>query len=251
MWKLSPFKNTTGLLIRIDDIAAHMKWDLINKCEILFDEFNIKPLIGVIPNNKDKEFLRYEKKDDFWDQVRSWQNKGWEISMHGFNHVYDTDTNKNDFFGYGGKSEFYGHPYEYQKKKIEEGLKIFNKEKINIRSFFAPNHTYDLNTFKALKASGIDYVIDGYGLKPYSEFEINFIPQLFYKERILPFGIQSTQVHLNYMNDESFWNFVSFIKKNSSKIINFDKVIEKIDNNILSKLSRITIEKSLKLIRSF
>ena len=117
MWKLSPFKNTTGLLIRIDDIAAHMKWDLINKCEILFDEFNIKPLIGVIPNNKDKEFLRYEKKDDFWDQVRSWQNKGWEISMHGFNHVYDTDTKKNDFFGYGGKSEFYGHPYEYQKKK--------------------------------------------------------------------------------------------------------------------------------------
>jgi len=46
-------------------------------------------------------------------------------------------------------------------------------------------------------------------------------------------------------------NFVSFIKKNSSKIINFDEAIEKIDNDILSKLSRITIEKSLKLIRSF
>ena len=139
----------------------------------------------------------------------------------------------------------------FKKKKIEEGLNIFKKEKINIRSFFAPNHTYDINTFKALKANGIDYVIDGYGLKPYSEFEINFIPQLFYKEIMLPIGIQSTQVHLNYMNDENFLNFVSFIKKNSKKIINFDKVIEKIDNNILSKLSRTTIEKSLKLIRSF
>ena len=251
MKKLNPFKNNTGLLIRIDDIAAHMKWDLIRKCEILFDELNIKPLLGVIPNNKDKELLKYEKKDDFWNQVRTWQSKGWEIAMHGFDHIYNTETKKKDFFGYGGKSEFYGHSFELQKKKIEEGLNIFKKEKINIRSFFAPNHTYDINTFKALKANGIDYVIDGYGLKPYSEFEINFIPQLFYKEIMLPIGIQSTQVHLNYMNDENFLNFASFIKKNSTKIINFDKVIEKIDNNILSKLSRTTIEKSLKLIRSF
>ena len=29
--------------------------------------------------------------------------------MHGYNHIYDQETNKKDFFGYGGKSEFYGH----------------------------------------------------------------------------------------------------------------------------------------------
>ena len=171
--------------------------------------------------------------------------------MHGFDHVYDTDTKKKDFFGYGGKSEFYGHPFEFQKKKIEEGLNIFNREKINVRSFFAPNHTYDLNTFKALKANGIDNVIDGYGLKPYNQFEINFIPQLFYKEIMLPFGSESTQGHLNYMKNENFLNFVSFIRKNSSKIINFETAIDNIDNNIFSKLSRATIEKSLRIIRSF
>ena len=53
------------------------------------------------------------------------------------------------------------------------------------------------------------------------------------------------------MSNENFLNFVSFIKKNSSKIINFDIAIENIDNNILSKLSRVTIEKSLKLLRLF
>ena len=79
MKKLSPLKKNTGLLIRIDDIAAHMKWDLIQKCEILFDELNIKPLLGVIPNNKDEEFLKYEKKDAFWHKVRGWQSQGWEI----------------------------------------------------------------------------------------------------------------------------------------------------------------------------
>mgnify|MGYP003304200146 CR=1 FL=1 len=105
--------------------------------------------------------------------------------------------------------------------KNSQSDRPFKRYKLDkIKSFFAPNHTYDLNTFKALKANGIDYVIDGYGLKPYSEFEINFIPQLFYKEIMLPFGIQTTQVHLNYMSNENFLNFVSFIKKNSSKIIN-------------------------------
>ena len=39
--------------------------------------------------------------------MRNWQKKGWEISMHGFNHIYETETNKNDYFEYG-KSEFMG-----------------------------------------------------------------------------------------------------------------------------------------------
>ena len=45
MKKLSPLKKNTGLLIRIDDISAHMKWDLFQKCEILFDELNLKFLL--------------------------------------------------------------------------------------------------------------------------------------------------------------------------------------------------------------
>ena len=36
----------TGLLIRIDDIAENMNWSLMNKCEVLFDQHNIKPLLG-------------------------------------------------------------------------------------------------------------------------------------------------------------------------------------------------------------
>mgnify|MGYP001160046680 CR=1 FL=1 len=46
----------TGMLIRFDDISDHMNWSLMNKCEEIFDKYNIKPLLGVIPDNKDKEF---------------------------------------------------------------------------------------------------------------------------------------------------------------------------------------------------
>ena len=190
--------NNTGILIRLDDIAENMNWELMDRSETLFNKFNIKPVIGVIPKNQDKDLLSYPKKDNFWDLIRIWQSKGWEVSMHGHTHVYDTETNKKDYFGYGGRSEFFGHPLNVQKERIQSGLRKFKDENIEIKSFFAPNHTYDFNTFNALKESGINEVIDGYGLMPYEENEIKFIPQLFYKVYALPFGIQSTQIHLNY-----------------------------------------------------
>ena len=221
------------------------------KSEEIFDKYNIKPLLGVIPNNKDKEFLSYEKKEKFWQKVRDWQSKGWEISMHGLTHVYDKETYKKDFFGYGGRSEFYGHPLEIQIEKISKGLKIFHSEGIKVRSFFAPNHTYDLNTFKALKENNLTKIIDGYGFFPYEEHGIQFIPQLFYKEIMLPFGIQSTQVHLNYMDENNFEKFKSFIIKNKKNIINFDEALNASNNGKFSNFTRFSIEKILKIMRKF
>ena len=82
----------TGLLIRMDDISEHMNWKFMDICEPLFDKFNIKPLLGVIPENKDPELLKYPKNSDFWNRVQSWKNKGWEITMHGHTHLYDQQT---------------------------------------------------------------------------------------------------------------------------------------------------------------
>ena len=74
------------------------------------------------------------------------------------------------------------------------------------------------DTLAALKNSGINEIIDGYGLMPYTENNIKFIPQLFYKVFILPFGIQTTQIHLNYWNQKDFDDFEKFIINNSNKI---------------------------------
>ena len=213
-----------------------MNWDLMEKSEILFDEYKIKPVLGVIPKNQDQNLLSYPKKNNFWDLVRNWKNKGWKIAMHGLTHVYDKDTNKKDYFGYGGRSEFYGHSIEVQTERIKMGLEKFKKEKIEIKSFFAPNHTYDSNTFNALKNSGINEIIDGYGLMPYLENEIKFIPQLFYKIYALPFGIQATQIHLNYWKENDFENFKKFVKKNKNNFITYDQALEKVSNKIHYRL---------------
>jgi len=243
--------NHTGILIRFDDIAENMNWNLMERCEDLFKKYSIKPVLGIIPNNQDKELLEHPVNNQFWDKVRNWENIGWEIAMHGNTHVYDSRSNKkNDYFNYGGGSEFYGHPIDEQKRRLESGLKKFKEENIQIRTFFAPNHIYDGKTFLALKSLGIKQVIDGYGLFPYVENEITFIPQLFYENIFLPFGLQATQIHLNYWTDNDFTKFKYFIEKNHNKIINYDEMLNKVNNNFISYTSRFLTTKLLKLKRS-
>tara|TARA_Y200000002_G_scaffold367798_1_gene360205 strand:+ start:5346 stop:6074 length:729 start_codon:yes stop_codon:yes gene_type:complete len=233
------------ILIRFDDVAENMNWHLMNKCEVLFDKLNIKPVMGVIPNNEDKDLLIYPKKENFWGIVKKWQSKGWEIAMHGYNHIYDKETYKKDFFEYGGRSEFFGHTLDVQLKKVKKGLEIFKKNNINVRTFFSPNHTYDLNTFEALKLSGINQVIDGYGLKPYLENNIKFIPQLFYKPIFLPLGLQTTQIHLNYWTEKELDNFLNIISKNYKKIISYEEALKLLSNKTVDKLIGKFIKKAL------
>jgi len=246
---LNFLKENKGFLIRIDDVTETMNWVMMNRCEKLFDDLKIKPLLGVIPLNKDLELSKFEKNNDFWKKVLEWQNKGWEISMHGFEHKYSINTKKKDYFSYGGMSEFFNLSYELQKEKIQKGLEVFKSKKIRVRSFFAPNHTYDKNTFRALKDSGIETIIDGYGLIPYSKYGLNFIPQLFYKLILLPLGVQSSQIHLNNWKEDEFVNFEKFIKKNKECILDYNQVVKKINNNPLAKFLNFQIKLFLQIIR--
>tara|TARA_B100000795_G_C22449935_1_gene305223 strand:+ start:160 stop:360 length:201 start_codon:yes stop_codon:yes gene_type:complete len=59
---LNFLKENTGFLVRIDDVTENMNWEMMNRCEKLFDKYNIRPLLGVIPFNKDKELLKFKKK---------------------------------------------------------------------------------------------------------------------------------------------------------------------------------------------
>src|SRR5690625_986007 len=116
-------------LFRLDDASEFMDTENWNKIERLFDMYDIKPLVGVIPNNLDKNFInKYPKNIYFWDKVSEWQNKGWTIALHGYTHVFETEE--------GGvnpvnkRSEFAGVNLDKQKQKISDGLKVFNNKEI-------------------------------------------------------------------------------------------------------------------------
>jgi hypothetical protein len=245
-------RDNTGFLLRFDDIAENMDWEKFTQIELVLDKNNIKPVLGIIPLNKDSELLSYPRtKKDFWDRVRKWKAKGWEIAMHGTYHVYDNVCElKQDYLGYGGNTEFAGHTLERQIQKIKIGLKKFRDENINPRCFFAPNHTFDSNTLIALKKLGIFEILDGYGLAPYEKYNMKFIPQLFYKTFSIPFGIQSFQIHVNYFSNSELYSFINFLKNNQKKFLSYKEALSKVNNNFSYKIIRIVIEKLIKIKRA-
>mgnify|MGYP003329018999 FL=1 len=96
----------------------------------------------------------------------------------------------------------------------------------------------------------IKIVIDGYGLFPYYKNELLFIPQLFYKEILLPFGIQSTQIHINYWNDKYYFNFEKFIIKNHKKIDSLDYILSNSYTNKFKNFINFLVEKTVKSLRA-
>lgn len=153
------------ILIRFDDICPTMDFPQFNRAVELMDKYNVKPLIGVIPLCKDKDLLIEEEHEDFWEYVKSLRDKGYTIAMHGYDHVFCSQHHGmvNRRIG----SEFAGLTLEQQLEKIQKGKAILEGHGIYTDVFFAPAHSYDRNTLKALSLCGFKYISDGKSNKAY------------------------------------------------------------------------------------
>ena len=240
-----------GYVFRLDDIAPNMNWKMMERVKKLFNTYKVKPIIGVIPKNEDQELKSYPMcAFNFWNEIKNLKNQGWEIAMHGYEHLYNKQNNKKDYMGYGGNTEFANLAFEIQLNNLKLGMQIFREQNISVKVFFAPNHTFDQNTIKACKKIGIQSIVDGYGFIPYYEDEIIFIPQLFYKLVSFPFGIQTMQLHLNYFTEKDYLDLEKFIKKNEKKIISYSEACSMVRNDLKDKVLRVFIKKVLQLKRA-
>ena len=111
----------------------------------------------------EKEVLKLATKNFSEAAIKELEKKGYKIAMHGFNHVYDTKTRGNINCGF--KSEFAGHSFIKQYEKIKKGKEILEFHNVYTDVFFAPSHSYDDNTLRALSKCGFKYISDGYSKK--------------------------------------------------------------------------------------
>lgn len=162
------------ILVRFDDICPTMNFYQFNIAVEMMDEYGVKPLIGVIPDCKDPDLQIEKYNSDFWDYVKRLKDKGYAIAMHGVNHVFRSQHKGviNNRIG----SEFSGLSLEEQTELIRKGKSILESHGIHTDVFFAPAHSYDWNTLKALTACGFNYMSDGKSSKPYLLDGITCIP---------------------------------------------------------------------------
>lgn len=195
-------------IIRLDDACPNMNKEKWDKIEEILDKYNIKPIVGIIPENKDKEF-KYDI-INFWETyAQKWQNKKWIIAQHGLNH------NLSEVI----RTEFAGKSYQEQKVTIDKGYQILKSNGLTPTCFFAPNHTYDDNTTKACKDLGyFEFISDGYAFYPYKENGMMFLPNVFdTPHKITNHGVYTFVYHPNNMTDKDYEYLENFIlnhKKN-------------------------------------
>ena len=85
------------LLIRLDDACPRRdiaKWD---RMESLLDKYNVKPLVGIIPDCKDPALEKYPLDEKFWaERILQWKEKGWSFAMHGYDRDWSSDVCSSD-----------------------------------------------------------------------------------------------------------------------------------------------------------
>ncbi|MBR1687165.1 MAG: DUF2334 domain-containing protein [Prevotella sp.] len=101
-----------------------------------------------------------------------------------------------------------------------------NAHNIKPKYFFAPSHTFDKNTLKALyEESDIRIISDTIGRFPYKKGDFYFIPQIAGHCCEIPLsGIYTFCLHPNTMQEKAFFDLESFLNKHHKEFISFDDI---------------------------
>ncbi len=221
------------IVFRIDDVCETMNHNNFKRMKLIFDKYGIKPLLGVVPINKDVS-LNIDKKDPgFMDMMMDCRNNGWMIAMHGTYHVYTSHAK--GIVTKRPKSEFAGLEPEKQLELIKTGKEKMVSDGIDTDIFFAPGHSYDRNTLIALKKYGFKYISDGRSFGKYERFNLQFIPVRHFNYIVKPHkGITTNCLHLNTLSDQAFVQIENYIKSYRDYIVPYSEVFNA-DNECLIK----------------
>lgn len=210
-------------LIRLDDACPTMDAKKWKRMEDILDACGVRPMVGVIPDNKDPKQNNNAEDPAFWNKVDNWVKKKWTIALHGYDHCYISEDGLKGLNPLWARSEFAGVPLLQQKEKIRRGVKILRSHGIDPLYFFAPSHTYDKNTLIALEEeSNIRTISDTIATKPYKDGGFTFIPQLggHCAEMKIP-GIWTFCLHPSAMTEENFVATENFLKVHKDEFISF------------------------------
>jgi predicted deacetylase len=195
-----------GYLLRFDDICPTMNWAMWRRVERVLVELNIKPILAVIPDNRDPVLQIGPVEKDFWNLVRGWQSLGWTIAVHGYQH--QMVTLNSGLLGKNRYSEFAGLPEEHQREKFKRALSVFAREGVRSDILVAPAHSFDASTLRAAFGAGLRSISDGYGLYPYVDTVGMFwIPQQLTMLTPKRRGVWTVCMHPNWWTEDLYNRF--------------------------------------------
>ena len=217
--------STTQYLLRFDDICPTMNWRVWAEIETVLVQRQLKPLLAVVPDNRDPGLQVDSPAGDFWDRARVWQERGWTIALHGFQHRY---VSRNaGIVAVRRKSEFAGLRADVQREKLQRGMEIFDRERISSRVWIAPGNSFDATTVALLPEFGIRVISGGYFRYPYlCPRRMTWVPQQMYYFRPAPAGVWTVCYHHNRWDASKLGKFCEDVDAYGANIASLDTVLD-------------------------
>jgi hypothetical protein len=182
-------------LVRFDDVCPTMNWSVWSAVEQILDRYSVRPMLAVVPDNRDRKLQVDAPREDFWSRVRDWQSRDWTIGLHGYQHLYNSDCA--GVIGIHAGSEFAGLPEHEQRIKLQAAVRIFEQQSVKPEVWIAPGHSFDMTTVALLPQFGIDVISDGFYWRGLRYGGCRWIPQQLWRFRSMPFGTWTVCFHIN------------------------------------------------------
>lgn len=233
------------IAVRMDDITPDMNWENFVFFQKLFKETNIKPLLGIVPDNRDKKLHCEKAHKDFYEVMKNLEKEGYSLAMHGYHHIYTTQSG--GIFPLNNYSEFAKVSYDRQKEMLMLGKEKLKEHGIETDIFMAPAHSYDSNTLKALKETGFTKITDGFGKAPYRYKGMTFYPISFQLSRSLKQkeGVTTMVIHANTVTEAEKERYVRIFREYGKNMISYSDYLKipPVSRNIFGRVGEYLLAK--------
>ncbi len=210
-----------------------MNWDVWDQIESILLERGIRPILAVVPDNRDENLNICPPRKDFWNRIRQWQAQGWTIAMHGWQHEFV--TRDSGMLRVNKYSEFAGLPAAEQERKLLCGRNIFIREGLDDSVFVAPAHSFDAVTVRLLRKLGFRYISDGFSLLPHIDnLGMLWIPQQLWAFRRRPFGVWTICFHINRWTSTDISRFRGDVFRYRDVISDFQIIVDQYGQRVNS-----------------
>lgn len=210
-------------LLRFDDLCptfCRVKWERFLP---LMEEFRIRPILAVVPDNRDPGLVVSGPDDEFWTKMRAMEAAGAAIALHGYQHL--CNSRGGGLLPLHRRTEFAGVSQEIQRDWIHAGIETLRGHGLTPQLWVAPRHGFDRNTLRALKLEGIDYLSDGLGRIPICRCGVTCIPQQLWEPVYQSRGLWTICIHSNFAGGGLLERLRVFLRRYATHFTSFDRVV--------------------------
>jgi predicted deacetylase len=210
-------------LLRFDDLCPTMDRKRWQRFLPLMEELGIRPILAVVPENRDPDLEVADADPRFWSEMRRLETVGATIGLHGCNHL--CESRGRSLVPLHRRTEFAGVDKAAQREWIRQGLEILCGHGLSPRIWVAPRHGFDANTLIALREEGIRLLSDGFARVPFVRGGLTWMPQQLWEPVEKRCGVWTICLHSNSASDELVRRLEDFAWRHAGQFRSLDRVL--------------------------